>query len=42
MIYCSSKELFDFKTFKTIRCFSEDIYSDKITMNEANRVYFKF
>ena len=32
----SSKEPFDFKTFKTIRCFGENIYSSKITINAAN------
>ena len=31
----SSKEPFDFKTFKTIRSFGENIYSSKITINEA-------
>ena len=36
MIYNSSKEPFDFKTFKIIRSFGENIYSGKITINEAN------
>ena len=35
-IYYSSKEPFDFRTFKTIRSFGEIIYSGKITINEAN------
>ena len=29
MTYYSSKELFDFRIFKTIRYFGEDIYSRK-------------
>ena len=36
MIYYSSKEPFDFKTFKTVRSFGENIYSGKITINRAN------
>ena len=36
MTYYSSKELFDFRIFKTIRYFGEDIYSGKITINEAD------
>ena len=36
MIYYSSIEPFDFKTFKTIRSFEENIYSSKITINETN------
>ena len=36
MIYYSSKEPFNFKTFKTIRCLGENICSGKITMNEAD------
>ena len=35
MIYYSSKELFDFKTFKTKRFLGEDIYSGKTTINKA-------
>ena len=31
MIYDSSKELFDFKIFRTIRSLGENIYSGKIT-----------
>ena len=49
MIYYSSKEPFDFKTFKTVRSFGENIYSGKITINRANEeqadlieYYFKF
>ena len=37
MVYYSSKETFDFNTFKTIRYFGEDICRSKITMNEANQ-----
>ena len=36
MIYYLSKEPFDFKTFKTIRSFGENVYSGKITVTEAN------
>ena len=37
MIYYSSKEPFDFKTFKTISSFGENIHSGKITINAANK-----
>ena len=37
MIYYSSKEAFDFRMFKTIRSFGDDIYSGKITKNEADQ-----
>ena len=37
MVYNSSKELFDFNVFKTIRTFGEDIYKSKITINEADQ-----
>ena len=37
MIYYSSKEPFNFDAFKTIRSFGENIYSGKITINEANQ-----
>ena len=37
MIYYSSKEPFDFRMFKTIRSFSDDIYSSKITINKADQ-----
>ena len=37
MIYYSSKELFDFKTCKTIRFLGEDIYSRKTTINKADQ-----
>ena len=37
MNYYSSKEPFDFRMFKTIRSFGDDIYSSKITINEANQ-----
>ena len=36
MIYYSSKEPLNFKTFKTVRSFGENIYSSKITMDEAD------
>ena len=36
MIYYSSKEPFDFKTFKTIKSFGENTHSSKITINAAN------
>ena len=37
MIYYSSKELFDFITFKTITSFGENIYSSKMTINKADQ-----
>ena len=37
IIYYLSKELFDFRIFKTIRSFGHDIYSNKITINEADQ-----
>ena len=37
MIYYLSKEPFDFRTLKTIRSFGENIYSGKITINEADQ-----
>ena len=37
MIYYSSKEPYDFRMFKTIRLFGDDIYSSKITINEADQ-----
>ena len=37
MIYYSSKELFHFKSFKTIRSFRENIYSRKIRINQADQ-----
>ena len=37
MIYYSSKEPFDFKIFITIRSLGENIYSGKITINEADQ-----
>ena len=37
MIYYSIKEPFDFNAFKTIRYFGENIYSGKITINEADK-----
>ena len=37
IIYYSSKEPFNFNVFKTIRSFGENIYSGKITINEANQ-----
>ena len=37
MIYYSSKEPFDFRMFKTVRSFGDDIYSSKITINESDQ-----
>ena len=37
MIYYSSKKPFDFRMFKIIRSFGDDIYSSKITINEADQ-----
>ena len=37
MIYYSCKEPFDFRMLKTIRPFGDDIYSSKITINEADQ-----
>ena len=37
MIYYSSKEPFDVKTFKTIRSYGGNICSGKITINETNK-----
>ena len=37
MICYSSKELFNFNAFKTIRSFGENIYSGKITLSEADQ-----
>ena len=36
MIYYSSKEPLNFKTFKTVRSLVENNYSSKITMDEAD------
>ena len=36
MICYSSKEPFNFKTFKTIRSLGENVYSNKITMDKAD------
>ena len=36
MIYYSSKQPFNFKTFKTIRSLGENIYRGKITMDKAD------
>ena len=36
IIYYSSKEAFNFKTFKTIRSLDENIYSGKIIMAKAD------
>ena len=38
MIDYSSMKPFDFRIFKTIRSVGEDIYSSKITINEADQV----
>ena len=37
MVYYSSKEPFNFRIFKTIKSFGDDIYSSKITINEADQ-----
>ena len=37
MIYYSSKEPFNFRMFKTVRAFGDDIYTSKITINEADQ-----
>ena len=37
MIYYSSKKPFDFRMFKIIRSFGDDIYSSKITINKADQ-----
>ena len=37
MVYYSSKEPFDFRIFKTIRSFGDDIYSNKIAINEVDQ-----
>ena len=37
MVYYSSKEPFDFRIFKTIRSFGDDIYNSKITVNKVNQ-----
>ena len=36
MIYFTSKEPFDFRIFETVRSRGNDIYSSKITINEAD------
>ena len=37
VVYYSSKEPFDFRIFKTIRSFGDDIYKSEITINEADQ-----
>ena len=37
MIYHLSKESFNFKIFRTTSSFGENIYNDKITINEADQ-----
>ena len=37
MIYYSSEVTFNFRIFKTIRSFGDDIYSGKITINEGDQ-----
>ena len=37
MIYHPGKELFNFKTFKTIRSLGKNIYIGRIAMNEADQ-----
>ena len=36
MIYYSSKEPFDFRIFKTIRSFVDDMYNRRIDVDEAD------
>ena len=37
MIYYSSKEPYDFRMFKTVRSFDDDICNSKITINKADQ-----
>ena len=37
MVYYSSKKVLDFRIFKTIRSFADDICSSKITINKADQ-----
>ena len=37
MIYYSNKETSDFNAFKTIKSFGVNVYSGKITINEADQ-----
>ena len=37
VVYYSSKEPFDFRIFKAIRSFGDDIYKSEITINEADQ-----
>ena len=37
MVYYSSKEPFYFNAFEKVRYFGENIYSSKITINEADQ-----
>ena len=37
MVYYSSKEPFDFRIFKTVRSFGDDVYNSKITINETDQ-----
>ena len=37
MIYYSSKEPFDFRIFKTIRSFGDDVYNNRINIDEADQ-----
>ena len=37
MIYYSSKEPFDFRIFKTIRCFGDGVYNNRINIDEADQ-----
>ena len=37
LFYESSKHIYDFKIFKTIRSFGDSIYNHKIEKNEANQ-----
>ena len=37
MIYYSSEVTFNFRIFKTVRSFGDDIYSGEITINEGDQ-----
>ena len=37
MIYYSSKEPFDFRIFKTVRSFGDDVYNNRINIGEADQ-----
>ena len=37
MFYESSKQVYDFKVFRTVRSFVDSIYNNKIEIHEANQ-----